>query len=356
MPLARIISRTPQCWQALAVDLLGRGYAVEIVSPDDIPDNFADLELRVDTDALNGLTASITARDGGHSSSLDFVHHLRSPMEDFIRRPPNTDHVPAHSNNPVNLNAEPKLSDEIELPQEASVPPPVPVVGKPPVASSLCDAEIIRVPDVQEVAPIIPPPEVVSPLAPEPKQQPKAGVTIVFHRSQLKSQLKEKIKSKVFKKSRGWFLRTSAGFVAVVALGIVLVRGIRGNDVLVENVSADAPNVVSVDQTGSPVASDPQHAAAAAENSTAGLHQRNRPVHQTPKKTRSASAKSKRKTDIRKANNLPAEEAAVYRDKPAAKAVSRARRDRRNRERDDMVAEDTVIYLDKKVAPKNRLR
>ena len=48
MALARIITRSHTCSRELALDLLARGYAVEIVSPDEIPENLADLELRVE--------------------------------------------------------------------------------------------------------------------------------------------------------------------------------------------------------------------------------------------------------------------------------------------------------------------
>ncbi len=48
MALARIITRSNARSRELALDLLARGYAVEIISPDKIPDNIADLELRVD--------------------------------------------------------------------------------------------------------------------------------------------------------------------------------------------------------------------------------------------------------------------------------------------------------------------
>jgi len=81
MPLARIISSSRQCSRELALGLLERGYTVEIVSPDAIPDNFADLELRVDASASDLLTANVTARDGERSTSLDFVHQLRAAQE-----------------------------------------------------------------------------------------------------------------------------------------------------------------------------------------------------------------------------------------------------------------------------------
>ncbi len=88
MALARIITRSHQCSRELALDLLARGYTVEIVSPDKIPDNIADLELRVDAGPGDRLTATVAAHDGERSASLEFVHHLKAPMGDFIRRPP----------------------------------------------------------------------------------------------------------------------------------------------------------------------------------------------------------------------------------------------------------------------------
>jgi hypothetical protein len=78
MALARIITRSHSCSRELALDLIARGYAVEIVSPDSIPDNLADLELRVEEDHGNQLVASVRAHNGDRSASLEFVHHLQS--------------------------------------------------------------------------------------------------------------------------------------------------------------------------------------------------------------------------------------------------------------------------------------
>jgi len=60
--------------------LQSRGYAVETVSPDKVPPNSADLELRVDTGSGDRLTASVIARDGERSSTLEFVRQLKSPI------------------------------------------------------------------------------------------------------------------------------------------------------------------------------------------------------------------------------------------------------------------------------------
>jgi hypothetical protein len=125
MALARIITRSQECSRELALDLLARGYAVEIVSPDKIPDNIADLELRVDTAAGDQLIASVEARDGERSASLDFVHHLKAPMVDFMRRSPELRKAAYFPAEPVSFDAESSGEvEEVELP--AAAPPLAP--------------------------------------------------------------------------------------------------------------------------------------------------------------------------------------------------------------------------------------
>ena len=119
MALARIITRSQACSRELAMDLLARGYAVEVVSPDRIPDNFADLELRVDAGPDNQLIASVATHDGDRSAALDFVHHLKAPMGDFIRRPPQPREALQIWEEPVSFNAEPGIGD-VEPPAEIS--------------------------------------------------------------------------------------------------------------------------------------------------------------------------------------------------------------------------------------------
>jgi hypothetical protein len=80
MALARIITRSEACSRELAVHLQNRGYAVETVSPDNIPRTAADLELRVETGSGDRLTASVIARQGERSSTLEFVRELKSPI------------------------------------------------------------------------------------------------------------------------------------------------------------------------------------------------------------------------------------------------------------------------------------
>jgi hypothetical protein len=88
MALARIISNSDLCSRELAINLLERGYAVEIVSPDAIPDNLADLEVRVETGPADLLSASVEVRGGSHSSTLQFIHQLKTPSLDMKRPAP----------------------------------------------------------------------------------------------------------------------------------------------------------------------------------------------------------------------------------------------------------------------------
>src|SRR5450755_5052704 len=123
MALARIITRSHACSRELALDLLARGYAVEIVSPDRIPNNLADLELRVDAEPGDQLIANVETHAGGRPASLEFVHHLRAPMADFIRRPP---HAAESVQEPVSVHIEPGVPgvEDTELPAKALQPTP----------------------------------------------------------------------------------------------------------------------------------------------------------------------------------------------------------------------------------------
>jgi hypothetical protein len=88
MALARIITHSQVCSRELALDLLARGYAVEIISPENVPDNTADLELRVDIGPGDQLIANVEAHDGERAASLEFVRHLKAPTVNFMHGPP----------------------------------------------------------------------------------------------------------------------------------------------------------------------------------------------------------------------------------------------------------------------------
>src|SRR5271170_3083533 len=118
MPLARIITSSQACSRQLAIDLLARGYTVEIVSPDKIPDNLADLELRVDAFPGDQLIATVEAHDGDRTASLEFIHHLKAPMGDFVRRPPDASEVLRPLREPRSFAA--LRVEDVKLPETTS--------------------------------------------------------------------------------------------------------------------------------------------------------------------------------------------------------------------------------------------
>jgi hypothetical protein len=148
MALARIITRSHQCSRELALDLLARGYTVEIVSPDKIPDSLADLELRVDAGSEDQLIASVEAHNGERSASLEFVHHLKAPMGDFVRRTPEPGEAFLTTEEPVRFNAEPDVQD-VELP--AKSPQLAARIISPPVeirVDAECDSADVACPNL----------------------------------------------------------------------------------------------------------------------------------------------------------------------------------------------------------------
>lgn len=348
MALARIISHSHEHCRELAVDLLARGYAVEIVSPDRIPDNFADLELRVDADIANALTAKVAARTGGHSSILDFVHHLSAPMGDFVRRPPKTKFESIANPAPVNFNAEPTLAAEVEIPAQdqskSFVVPAVieipmvesPGIAPPPVAELQKPAPTVATPAVHLL-----PDAAEGPPERPTRQRSKRGITIIIHRSRPKPLTKLK-KSK---EAGGWFLRVAAGFGLVVALSAIPIVGIRGGDPLVPSAAADSQILVPEEANS--------HATPASQAPTAEAakqpHPQVRFLEASPPAVLPRNQSSGQVSiTAGKIKDLTAEAALVYRDKPATKKTSRAGRQKIRRQRqDDTVAQDTVTYLDR---------
>jgi hypothetical protein len=165
MALARIITRSHTCSRQLAFDLIARGYAVEIVSPDAIPDNLADLELRVEEDPGNQLVANVEAHNGEHTASLEFLHHLKAPMPDFIRRPPPEPHEAVHfPEPPVSFNAD-QSAKQMELPADAPQPAPTTVSQ---TAKILHDSKLAPNPDAEEGARLILPPAPLPSLPSDP--------------------------------------------------------------------------------------------------------------------------------------------------------------------------------------------
>ena len=176
MALARIITRSHTCSRQLAFDLIARGYAVEIVSPDSIPDNLADLELRVEEDPGNQLVASVEAHNSERTASLEFLHYLKAPMPDFVRRPPPEPHEAVHfPEPPVSFNAE-QSAEPAELPADAPQLAPETVSS---AAEILRDSKLDPKPDAEEGARLILPPAPLPSLPADPPNHDSVEVSMM---------------------------------------------------------------------------------------------------------------------------------------------------------------------------------
>ncbi len=165
MALARIITRSQACSRQLAMDLLARGYAVEIVSPDQIPDNLADLELRVEEDPGNQLVATVETHSGGRSASLDFTHHLRAPMGEFIRKIPEPGDVARLTGQIVNFADAERIKESVAAEAAGSEFDSQPILRL--TAKAISSVPRVVVAPVLDVPPLIVP-AVVAPARVEP--------------------------------------------------------------------------------------------------------------------------------------------------------------------------------------------
>ena len=229
MALARIITRSQACSRELALDLLARGYAVEIVSPDSIPDNIADLELRVEAGPGDRLIASVAAHGGERSASLEFVHHLKAPMVDFIRRPPEPGEAVLFPKAPVSFNAKQSIED-VELPAEAPQLAPKPL--SPAAGIPLCPEPVPGFDIEKGARPILPP----EPSPPPPMDPPGyfavddsavARLTIAHPKIAQPAIARSRQSPSRRDRSAGWFWRAALIFASVVLLAVVLGFGMR---------------------------------------------------------------------------------------------------------------------------------
>jgi hypothetical protein len=230
MALARIITRSHSCSRELALDLIARGYAVEIVSPDSIPDNLADLELRVEEDPGNQLVASVQAHNGERTASLEFVHYLKAPMADFIRRPPEP-HEAVHSpEKPARFIAD-QNGEVVEPPADAPHLAPETVC---PAAEILHDAELV--PELNRddgACPVLPPHQ--SPSLPvQPPGHVAAAVStmarpMISKPTMAKSTIAPSVREWEWRdRPAGWpSWRTALTAVSAVLLALVLSYGVR---------------------------------------------------------------------------------------------------------------------------------
>lgn len=176
MALARIITRSQACSRQLAMDLLARGYAVEIVSPDQIPDNLADLELRVEEDPGNQLVATVETHTDGRSASLDFTHHLRAPMGEFIRKIPEPGDVARLTGQIVNFADAERVKESLAAEAAGSESDSQPILRL--TAKAISSVPRVVVAPVLDVPPVIVPVG-VAPASVEPLPVPVNKAAVV---------------------------------------------------------------------------------------------------------------------------------------------------------------------------------
>lgn len=290
------------------MDLIARGYAVEIVSPDAIPDNLADLELRVEADAGNELTATVETHVSGHAASLDFVHHLKAPMGNFVRRPLETSE-PVYFPAPVSFNAEQDVAEDVELPSEHwRVPKPalpkLEVVPYPEESARL-------ITPLQQVPPIVPepPPLVVEEPVKHVRRGILHGVTVRIRHSQTRP--------------GGWFWRAAMTFSIVVAVALVLGWGVRRGDASFDRESQSQPGKTTV-TSASNLPANAESVAASAPASAAKLAENPAPMKKVRTPRISArSRKSRGPRSHKKGDDLVARDTVIYVDRPASSAPTK---------------------------------
>ncbi len=329
MPLARIITRSQGCSRELALDLLARGYAVEIVPPDKVPDNFADLELRIDVGRGDQLIANVEAHDGKHTASFEFVHHLKAPMADFMRRPPQLGEVVTFSHEPMSFNAKPGI-EEMELFAEA--PKLVPRTVSPTTAMPL-NRELDSEKSTRLIAP-----EVVSPPATDPPGYFAAeNAPVCLPTTASPTIVPPTHAARCRNRSGGWPWRVALAFAGVALLAAILGFGLNWTGKAGGQSSGALP-VEKIADASADV--KPLSAIGAEEGATSIPGQ----ILVLPLPPSAVDSKGN-------SSHAPKEEQVAKVGGPTSPriAVSRKRVD-------DLIARDTVTYLDKRYEPATKAK
>jgi len=345
MALARIITHSQACSRELALDLLARGYAVEIISPDSIPNDIADLELRVATGPGDQLIASVEAHNGERTASLEFLHQLKSPMADFIRRPPEPRESAHSPKEPVSFHAVPNV-EAVELPAEAPQPAPNAVS---PAADVLPAPELDR----EEGARLISPPEPLPSVPVEPPiscaveastiAQPTLVEPTTVQPTTVEATLVEpREKPQPPDRPTGWRWRAALIFASVVLLALVLGFGMRRSG------KAPAQNSGAVSAQKIAAASSDVNLLSAADpqkNTGKAPGQVATPAPPPAIRSQGNSDFAPEESPVAKTDTAAAAAAT-----PAASTRARVSGRVSRRHGDDLIAPDTVTYLDKHAA------
>lgn len=343
MALARIISHSPQCSQALAASLEERGYAVEIVSPDAIPGHPADLELRVETSPDNVLTARVQANNGPRSASLDFVHYLNPPMPDFRRRPEALEQPPLPPPSSV-LSPKPVAVERAQTARPEQAPEPVCLVPEAPVV-------------LAEVTPATSTPSPMPTAPPEPARRSWPEVKIVISRFRTNPNPNprpgSRLKFKRVHRPVGWFWRVTATAAALLLAASLLSLGtLRHRDAGIvfnrQDPGLDAQAQTGQAQTGQARTEQRQADQARVDDESspyAHLNERADSPLATP--AIDQSVVSAIETDKRKGKKSPSTASGVSAAASVKSAISRPLRRRSRTPRGDVVAPNTITYFNR---------
>jgi len=324
MPLARIISRSQACSRELALELLARGYTVEIVTPDKLPDSMADLELRVDEGPGDHLFAKVATREGERSASLDFVHHLKTPLGDFVRRPIQSSEGTTKSKGSV--HNEPIATAIIPVVEPVKVTPKLTVTPLAPSSSRTSVQALVK---PQSTAPAAErPPDNSPPLPVKPPNRPVIASPVVLPASTEFP----KLPSGRHNSGRTW--RAALALACIFLLALSLWFGVRHRGAVTASASADAA-VNKIKVSDRPVQSvNPPEKAETPKFST----------HVNPKPSKQSDDYVAPNTIVY-LNRRAAEEAVAKAKSPKRSTRSRAAS---NKVGDGIVAANSVTYLSNK--------
>ena len=344
----------------------------EIVSPDKIPDNIADLELRVDAGPGDQLIARVEAHDGERSASLEFVHHLKAPMVDFIRRPPEPGDAVRFPEQPVSFNAEPSIED-VELPADV---PQLAAKTVSQAAEILLDPELDPEKGTRLILPLEQSPSL--PVEP-PGYYPGGASTIaqpIARPTVLPTMVQPSREPQRRDRPAGWFWRAALTFASVVLLALVLGFGMRrtgkssaqsSGAVPAEKAAAASTDVDLLSAVGPE--KDPGQVSAAAVSPPAiksggsSDHAQKESQVETAgaSAARASTARSEARISSRTGDDLIARDTVIYFDRRTSdEAAARAKSSKRfarlhpssRQHGDGVIAANIVTYLNNKPTPK----
>jgi hypothetical protein len=337
MAFARIITHSQICSRELALVLLARGYTVEIVSPDKVPDNFADLELRVEAGAANELVANVEAHNRESTTSLEFVHNLKAPIVNLPQRPSELGEAAHPSGTPVSFHTGPCVEDmALSVGDPQRFPRAVPPAVETPRHRE-ANPEIDSGEGTSLVTPKVAPPA-KAPLGPFAVEDAAAPQPARVQRTMIARTLGQRImapQTMVPPTPARWLWRAGPAFASLVLLGVVLGLGVRDTGKTAAP-SSDTLPVESTVPTGvkpsSVIPVEKDSAKDPGQISTVPWVQRAQDFE--------ADSDGRKQSQVTK-SGTPARS-------PSA-AVSR-------RHGDDLIARDTTIYFGKRFepAPKNK--